>query len=150
MIVDNACMQLVLDPRQFDVLLLENLYGDIVSDLCAGLVGGLGVTPSANLGVRCAIFEAVHGTAPGIAGRNRANPLAVILSSVLLLERLGEEAAAGRPGGSAAAACSPRRSTSLACSSRQAPSSRSAIAKDAPKTIAMRTQRWLGTARSSY
>jgi len=96
MIVDNACMQLVLDPRQFDVLLLENLYGDIVSDLCAGLVGGLGVTPSANLGGRCAIFEAVHGTAPGIAGRNRANPLAVILSSVLLLERLGEEAAAGR------------------------------------------------------
>ncbi|MFM8409365.1 MAG: isocitrate/isopropylmalate dehydrogenase family protein [Alphaproteobacteria bacterium] len=96
MIVDNACMQLVLDPGQFDVLLLENLYGDIVSDLCAGLIGGLGVSPSANLGGRCAIFEAVHGTAPDIAGRNKANPLAVILSSVLLLDRLGEPAAARR------------------------------------------------------
>lgn len=96
MIVDNACMQLVLDPGQFDVLLLENLYGDIVSDLCAGLIGGLGVSPSANLGGRCAIFEAVHGTAPDIAGRNKANPLAVILSSALLLERLGEDDAARR------------------------------------------------------
>ena len=108
MIVDNACMQLVLDPAQFDVLLLENLYGDIVSDLCAGLIGGLGVSPSANLGGRCAIFEAVHGTAPDIAGRNKANPLAVILSSALLLERLGEEDAARRVRAAVLAATSGR------------------------------------------
>lgn len=94
MIVDNACMQLVLRPQQFDVLLLENLYGDIVSDLCAGLVGGLGVSPAANLGRRGAIFEAVHGTAPDIAGRNRANPLAVILSAAMLLDRIGRPDAA--------------------------------------------------------
>ena len=96
MIVDNACMQLVLRPRQFDVLLLENLYGDIVSDLCAGLVGGLGVVPGANLGSRYAIFEAVHGTAPDIAGKNLANPTAAILSTVLMLRHLGENAAATR------------------------------------------------------
>jgi len=96
MIVDNACMQLVLRPRQFDVLLLENLYGDIVSDLCAGLVGGLGVVPGANLGSRYAIFEAVHGTAPDIAGKNVANPVAVILSACLLLRHLAEERAASR------------------------------------------------------
>jgi isocitrate dehydrogenase (NAD+) len=96
MIVDNACMQLVLRPGQFDVLLLENLYGDIVSDLCAGLVGGLGVVPGANLGSRYAIFEAVHGTAPDIAGKNAANPTAAILSTVLMLRHLGENAAATR------------------------------------------------------
>ncbi len=96
MIVDNACMQLVLRPQQFDVLLLENLYGDIVSDLCAGLVGGLGLTPAANLGRRCAIFEAVHGTAPDIAGRNLANPLAIILSAAMMLEHLGLPDAARR------------------------------------------------------
>jgi len=96
MIVDNACMQLVLRPGQFDVLLLENLYGDIVSDLCAGLVGGLGVVPGANLGSRYAIFEAVHGTAPDIAGKNIANPTAAILSAVLMLHHLGEDAAATR------------------------------------------------------
>ena len=96
MIVDNACMQLVLRPGQFDVLLLENLYGDIVSDLCAGLVGGLGVVPGANLGSRYAIFEAVHGTAPDIAGKNLANPTAAILSTVLMLRHLGENAAATR------------------------------------------------------
>jgi len=96
MIVDNACMQLVLKPQQFDVLLLENLYGDIVSDLCAGLVGGLGLTPAANLGERCAIFEAVHGTAPDIAGKNLANPLAVILSGAMLLDHIGERDAAVR------------------------------------------------------
>lgn len=96
MIVDNACMQLVLRPGQFDVLLLENLYGDIVSDLCAGLVGGLGVVPGANLGSRYAIFEAVHGTAPDIAGKNMANPVAVILSTVLMLRHLGESTAALR------------------------------------------------------
>jgi len=96
MIVDNACMQLVLRPGHFDVLLLENLYGDIVSDLCAGLVGGLGLVPGANLGTRYAIFEAVHGTAPDIAGKNVANPCAAILSAALMLRHLGEEAAAVR------------------------------------------------------
>jgi isocitrate dehydrogenase (NAD+) len=96
MIVDNACMQLVLRPQTFDVLLLENLYGDIVSDLCAGLVGGLGVVPGANLGDRVAIFEAVHGTAPDIAGKNLANPLAIVFSGVMMLEHLGQDAAARR------------------------------------------------------
>ena len=96
MIVDNACMQLVLRPGQFDVLLLENLYGDIVSDLCAGLVGGLGVVPGANLGARHAIFEAVHGTAPDIAGQNVANPIAATLSATLMLRHLGEHTAAAR------------------------------------------------------
>jgi len=96
MIVDNACMQLVLRPSQFDVLLLENLYGDIVSDLCAGLVGGLGLVPGANLGDRVAIFEAVHGTAPDIAGRGIANPVAATLSAALMLDHLGEANAAKR------------------------------------------------------
>jgi isocitrate dehydrogenase (NAD+) len=96
MIVDNTCMQLVIDPNQFDVLLLENLYGDIVSDLAAGLVGGLGVVPGANLGDQVAVFEAVHGAAPTIAGRNLANPTAMIQTAVLLLGHLGERAAAVR------------------------------------------------------
>jgi isocitrate dehydrogenase (NAD+) len=96
LIVDNACMQLVLRPQEFDVLLLENLYGDIVSDLCAGLVGGLGVVPGANYGNRVAIFEAVHGTAPDIAGKNLANPLAVLLSAVMMLHHLGETRPATR------------------------------------------------------
>ncbi len=96
MIVDNACMQLVLKPHQFDILLLENLYGDIVSDLAAGLVGGLGVVPAANMGEKAAIFEAVHGTAPDIAGKNKANPTALVLSSALMLEHLGERKAAER------------------------------------------------------
>lgn len=96
MIVDNACMQLILNPHQFDVLLLENLYGDIVSDLCAGLIGGLGVAPGANIGDQHAVFEAVHGSAPDIAGKNLANPTALILSSVLMLEYLGEEQAAAK------------------------------------------------------
>jgi isocitrate dehydrogenase (NAD+) len=96
LIVDNACMQLVLRPQEFDVLLLENLYGDIVSDLCAGLVGGLGVVPGANLGDRHALFEAVHGTAPDIAGRNLANPLAAILSGVMLLRHVGQRRAGDR------------------------------------------------------
>ena len=96
LIVDNACMQLVLRPQEFDVLLLENLYGDIVSDLCAGLVGGLGLVPGANLGDRYAIFEAVHGTAPDIAGKNLANPLAVILSAIMMLRHLGQARPAGR------------------------------------------------------
>src|SRR5580700_7263378 len=88
-IVDAACMRLVTEPTSFDMLLLENLYGDIVSDLCAGLVGGLGVVPGANYGDRGAIFEAVHGTAPDIAGRGVANPIALILSSAMLLDYIG-------------------------------------------------------------
>jgi len=96
MIVDNTCMQLVLDPTRFDVLLLENLYGDIVSDLCAGFIGGLGLAPGANIGEEIAIFEAVHGSAPDIAGKNLANPMALILSSAMMLDHLGETAAARR------------------------------------------------------
>jgi isocitrate dehydrogenase (NAD+) len=95
-IIDNLCMQLVVRPEQFDVLLLENLYGDIVSDLCAGLVGGLGVVPGANLGENGAVFEAVHGSAPDIAGRGVANPLALIQSGVLMARYLGETAIADR------------------------------------------------------
>jgi len=95
-IVDNCCLQLVRDPSQFDVLVLENLYGDIVSDLCAGLVGGLGVVPGANIGDKNAVFEAVHGTAPDIAGRGIANPTALLLSSELMLRYLKEDAAADR------------------------------------------------------
>jgi isocitrate dehydrogenase (NAD+) len=87
-IVDAACMRLVMVPETFDVLLLENLYGDIVSDLAAGLVGGLGLVPGANLGPRIAIFEAVHGTAPDIAGQDRANPTALLLSTILMLRHL--------------------------------------------------------------
>ncbi len=95
-IVDNCCMQLVLDPTRFDMLLLENLYGDIVSDLCAGLVGGLGLAPGANIGEKGATFEAVHGSAPDIAGKNVANPIAVILSGALLLDHIGELEAGNR------------------------------------------------------
>lgn len=94
LIIDNACMQIVLDPRQFDVLLLTNLYGDIMSDLAAGLVGGLGVVPSGNIGVDCAIFEAVHGTAPDIAGKGIANPTALLMSAIMMLDYLGEIPAA--------------------------------------------------------
>jgi isocitrate dehydrogenase (NAD+) len=95
-IVDNACMQLVMRPEQFDVMLLENLYGDIVSDLCAGLVGGLGFVPGANIGERGAVFEAVHGSAPDIAGQNVANPTALLQSGILMLRHLGEREAAER------------------------------------------------------
>jgi len=93
-IVDNTCMQLVMNPYQYDILLLENLYGDIVSDLCAGLVGGLGLVPGANFGHECAIFEAVHGSAPDIAGKNLANPTAVLRSALLMLRHIGETDAA--------------------------------------------------------
>ncbi|HWP44295.1 MAG TPA: isocitrate dehydrogenase (NAD(+)) [Blastocatellia bacterium] len=96
MIVDNACMQLVIDPHQFDVLLLENLYGDIISDLGAGLVGGLGVVPGANIGDDIAVFEAVHGSAPSIAGRGIANPTALIQTAVLMLKHINEREAADR------------------------------------------------------
>jgi isocitrate dehydrogenase (NAD+) len=95
-IIDNCAMQLVRDPTQFDVLLLENLYGDILSDLCAGLVGGLGVVPGSNVGMHCAVFEAVHGSAPDIAGKRVANPSAMLLSAVMMLRHLGESRAADR------------------------------------------------------
>ena len=95
-IIDAACMGLVMDPHQFDVLVMENLYGDIVSDLCAGLVGGLGVVPGANLGTDYAVFEAVHGSAPDIAGKDVANPTAIIFSAVMMLHHIGEDAAADR------------------------------------------------------
>jgi isocitrate dehydrogenase (NAD+) len=93
-IVDAACMHLVMRPETFDVMVMPNLYGDIVSDLCAGLVGGLGVVPGANLGIDMAVFEAVHGSAPDIAGKNLANPTALLLSAVLMLDHLGEIGAA--------------------------------------------------------
>jgi isocitrate dehydrogenase (NAD+) len=96
LIVDNASMQLVMRPETFDVLLLPNLYGDIVSDLAAGLVGGLGVVPGANMGEKCAVFEAVHGSAPDIAGQGVANPTALMSSSILMLRHLGESVAADR------------------------------------------------------
>lgn len=96
LIIDNCCMQLVLDPTRFDMLLLENLYGDIVSDLCAGFVGGLGLAPGANIGEKGATFEAVHGSAPDIAGMNIANPIALILSGAMLLDHIGENAAGTR------------------------------------------------------
>ena len=96
LIVDNCCMQLVLDPTRFDILLLENLYGDIVSDLCAGFIGGLGMAPGANIGESAAIFEAVHGSAPDIAGKNMANPMALVLSAAMMLDHLGELDAARR------------------------------------------------------
>jgi isocitrate dehydrogenase (NAD+) len=96
MIVDNAAMQLVMRPETFDVLVMPNLYGDIVSDLAAGLVGGLGIVPGANLGIDHAVFEAVHGSAPDIAGKNLANPTALMKSAALMLDHLGEEDAAKR------------------------------------------------------
>jgi isocitrate dehydrogenase (NAD+) len=95
-IVDNMCMQLVQKPDLYDVLVLPNLYGDIVSDLAAGLVGGLGVAPGANIGTEAAVFEPVHGSAPKYAGQNKANPTALMLSGVLMLRHLGEQAAAER------------------------------------------------------
>ena len=96
LIVDNACMQLVMRPETFDVLVLPNLYGDIISDLAAGLVGGLGIVPGANIGDRHAIFEAVHGTAPDIAGKGMANPTALMQSAALMLSHIGEREAAAR------------------------------------------------------
>ena len=90
MIIDAGCMKIVQDPTQFDILLLENLYGDLLSDLCAGLVGGLGVVPGSNIGDNIAVFEAVHGSAPDIAGKNIANPLALLMSCVMLLNYLAD------------------------------------------------------------
>jgi len=94
LIIDAGCMRLVQDPTRFDILLTENLYGDVVSDLCAGLVGGLGVVPGSNIGEDVAVFEAVHGSAPDIAGKGVANPLAVIMSGVMMLRHLHEDAIA--------------------------------------------------------
>jgi isocitrate dehydrogenase (NAD+) len=96
LIIDAGCMKLVQDPTRFDVLLMENLYGDLVSDLCAGLVGGLGVVPGSNIGDESAVFEAVHGSAPDLAGKRLANPLALIMSGVMMLEHLHEDALAER------------------------------------------------------
>ena len=93
-IVDNTCMQLVLNPYQYDILLTENLYGDILSDLCSAFIGGLGLVPGANLGHECAIFEAVHGSAPDIAGKDMANPTALLQSAVLMLHHINEGATA--------------------------------------------------------
>jgi isocitrate dehydrogenase (NAD+) len=95
-IIDNCCMQLVMRPEQFDVLVLENLYGDIVSDLCAGLIGGLGLAPGANIGEQGAVFEAVHGSAPDIAGQGVANPTAILMSAIMMLRHLEEHDAAAR------------------------------------------------------
>jgi isocitrate dehydrogenase (NAD+) len=95
-IVDNCCMQLVMRPEQFDVLVLENLYGDIVSDLCAGLIGGLGLAPGSNIGEQGAVFEAVHGSAPDIAGQGIANPTAILMSGIMMLRHIGENEAADR------------------------------------------------------
>src|SRR5688500_7858463 len=95
-IVDNCCMQLVMRPEQFDILVLENLYGDIVSDLCAGLIGGLGLAPGANIGEQGAVFEAVHGSAPDIAGQGIANPTAILMSGIMMLRHIGETDAADR------------------------------------------------------
>ena len=95
-IIDNACMQLVMRPEQFDVMVLENLYGDIVSDLCAGLIGGLGLAPGANIGEQGAVFEAVHGSAPDIAGQGIANPTAIMMSAFMMLRHIGEMDAANR------------------------------------------------------
>ncbi len=95
-IIDNACMQLVMRPEQFDVMVLENLYGDIVSDLCAGLIGGLGLAPGANIGEKGAVFEAVHGSAPDIAGQGIANPTAIMMSALLMLRHIEETDAADR------------------------------------------------------
>ena len=96
LIIDNMCMQLVLQPERYDVLVMPNLYGDIVSDLCAGLVGGLGVAPGANIGDEAAVFEAVHGSAPDIAGQDKANPIATVLTAAMMLRHLGEIEAAMR------------------------------------------------------
>ena len=95
-IIDNTCMQLVLNPYQYDIILTENLYGDILSDLCSAFVGGLGLVPGANLGAECAIFEAVHGSAPDIAGQDKANPTALLQSAVLMLHHIDESATADK------------------------------------------------------
>jgi isocitrate dehydrogenase (NAD+) len=110
LIVDNACMQLVMRPETFDLLVLPNLYGDIVSDLAAGLVGGLGIVPGANIGDEHAVFEAVHGTAPDIAGKSLANPTALMQSAALMLAHIGEVEASRRLQGALESVYAERRS----------------------------------------
>src|SRR5204863_832438 len=94
--IDSLCLHLALDPTKFDVLVMENLFGDVISDLCAALVGGLGLVPGANIGTKIALFEAVHGSAPDIAGKGLANPIALLRSAAMLLEHIGQRDAAGR------------------------------------------------------
>jgi isocitrate dehydrogenase (NAD+) len=94
--IDNVCLEMASDPSEFDVLVMENLFGDVISDLAAGLVGGLGVVPGANLGTRYAVFEAVHGSAPDIAGKGLANPIALMRSAVMMLHHVGQRVAAER------------------------------------------------------
>ncbi len=113
LIIDAGCMKLVQDPTKLDVLLMENLYGDLVSDLCAGLVGGLGVVPGSNIGEDCAVFEAVHGSAPDIAGKGVANPLALIMSAVMMLNYIGEATIAERIKGAYNAILSDGRAETL-------------------------------------
>jgi isocitrate dehydrogenase (NAD+) len=96
MAVDRLCLLLALDPSRFEILVMENLFGDVISDLCAGLVGGLGVVPGANVGTRCALFEAVHGSAPDIAGKGVANPIALLRSAALLLDHIGQREVAAK------------------------------------------------------
>jgi isocitrate dehydrogenase (NAD+) len=96
MAVDRLCLLLALDPSRFEILVMENLFGDVISDLCAGLVGGLGVVPGANIGTRCALFEAVHGSAPDIAGKGVANPIALLRSAALLLDHIGQREVAAK------------------------------------------------------
>lgn len=112
-IVDNCCMQLVTRPETFDVVVTENLYGDIVSDLCAGLVGGLGLAPGANIGEHCAVFEAVHGTAPDIAGKGIANPTALLFSALMMLRHLGENELADKIGRSVLRVCADGKCTTV-------------------------------------
>src|SRR5256884_5335754 len=109
-IVDNVCMQLVQRPEEYDVLVLPNLYGDIVSDLCAGMIGGLGVAPGANFGDETAVFEPTHGSAPKYAGQNKVNPMAQMLSGMLMLRHLEETEAADRLEGAIAAVIAEGRS----------------------------------------
>jgi isocitrate dehydrogenase (NAD+) len=94
--VDTLCLELALGPERYDVLVMENLFGDVLSDVCAGLVGGLGVVPGANIGARCAVFEAVHGSAPDIAGKGLANPIALLRSAAMLLQHIGQRQASQR------------------------------------------------------
>ncbi len=110
-IVDNMCMQLVQYPERYDIMVLPNLYGDIVSDLCAGLIGGLGVAPGANIGDDVAVFEPTHGSAPGYAGKNKVNPTALILSAVLMLKHIGEREAAERVDAAVAAVIAEGKNT---------------------------------------
>ena len=130
-------MHLVMNPEQFDVLVMPNLYGDIVSDLCAGLVGGLGVVGAANLGTDIGVFEAVHGSAPDIAGKNIANPTALLLSAVLMLRHIDEGAAADRHHGGARHACSTHGRTAHARPRRHRVDLRSSRTRSAERSVSL-------------